>query len=330
MTFPLPSRAPGRREFLAFGVGAFVVASVPLARRRGPGTTRRTLPVMGTLADIAVRHHDVRRAEGAIDSAFAELRRVEATMSRFRLDSEIGMVNRLGALAPVRVGAETAGVVEAALAWAHASDGAFDPAIGRVVELWDVARRHVPPDAAPLARLAGRRLFQHVQVATERGHHAIALGDPDVHLDLGGIAKGYAVDRAVAALRAWGVRDAIVNVGGDLFALGSAPGDAPWRVGVQSPDDPGTIVETLDAVDRAVATSGDYEQCFRYRGVRYHHLMDPATAAPRAASIHSVTIEAASCMQADAAATAVFGMAEGRARALLQGRAPDARVVSWG
>lgn len=330
MTHHQSPRGPARREFVAFGIGAFVVASVPLARRSGPRVTRRTLPIMGTFADIAVIHRDVRHAEGAIDAAFGELRRVEATMSRFRPDSEIGTVNRLAAHAPVRVGAETFGVVEAALAWARASDGAFDPAIGRVVELWDVTRRNTPPESAPLARLAGRRLFEEVRLATERGRHVIALGDPDIHLDLGGIAKGYAVDRAVEALRAWGVRDAIVNVGGDLYALGSAPGGAPWRVGVQSPDDPGTIVRTLELADRAVATSGDYAQCFRYRGVRYHHLMDPDTAAPRSASEHSITVEAASCIEADAAATALFGMGAVRARALLQGRAPDARIVTYG
>lgn len=323
-------RGPGRREFLALGVGAFVVAAVPAARRRSAAITRRTVPVMGTLADIAVVHRDVRRAEGAIDAAIRELRHVELTMSRFRAESDVGRVNRLGAHAPHLVSEATGLVVANALAWARDSDGAFDPAIGRVVELWDVSNRHAPPDAPVVTRLAGRHLYEKVQLATQNGRRAIFLADPDIHLDLGGIAKGYGVDRAVDALRAWGVRDAMVNVGGDLFALGTAPGGEAWRVGIQDPDAPGTTVATFDVSDRAVATSGDYEQYFRYRGVRYHHLMDPETAAPRRTAVHSVTVEAASCMEADAAATTVFGMTSERARTVLAVRAHGARVVSWG
>lgn len=324
------ARGPGRREFVALGVGAFAVAVLPFARRRSVAVTRRTIPVMGTIADVAVVHRDVRRAESAIDAAFGALREVEATMSRFRPASEVGTVNRLGARAPQRVSEATGAVIASALAWAHASGGAFDPAIGRVVELWDVTHRQAPPDGPAVTRLAGRQLHRHVQLATEGGHPAVFLADADVQLDLGGIAKGYAVDRAVDALRAWGIRDAMVNVGGDLFALGAAPGGDPWRVGIQDPADAGAIIGTLDVSDRAVATSGDYEQFFRYRGVRYHHLMDPETAAPRRSSVHGVTVEAASCMEADAAATAVFGMTSERARAVLAVRAHGARVVSWG
>ena len=320
----------GRREFLALGVGAFVVAAVPLARRRGAVITRRSLPVMGTIADIAVVHRDVRRAEAAIDAAFRELRLVESTMSRFLPGSDVGRVNQGAALAPVRVAESTGSVIASALAWAAASDGAFDPAIGRVVELWDVTHRNAPPEARGVERLAGRQLHRHVQLATEGGAPAVFLAARDVHLDLGGIAKGYGVDRSVEALRGMGVTNAMVNVGGDLYAMGSAPGGDPWRVGIQSPVDPGALIGVLDVHDRAVATSGDYEQFFRYRGIRYHHLMDPATAAPWRTAVHSVTVEAASCIDADAAATTVFGMTSERARTVLAVRAHGARVVSWG
>jgi thiamine biosynthesis lipoprotein len=185
-----------------------------------------------------------------------------------------------------------------------------------------------PPEDGRISRLAGGSSIDMCSWRRRRGAGCY-LADPDIHLDLGGIAKGYAVDRAVDALRAWGITDAMVNVGGDLYALGSAPGGDPWRVGIQDPADASAIIGMLDVRDRAVATSGDYEQFFRYRGVRYHHLMDPATAAPRQSPAHSVTIEAASCMDADAAATAVFGMSDAQARGVLQARARDARVVRW-
>ena len=145
---------------------------------------------------------------------------------------------------------------------------------------------------------------------------------------MGGIAKGYGVDRAVHALREWGITNALVNVGGDLYAMGSSEDGDPWKVGVRSPQDPSKISEQFEVADAAVATSGDYMQYFNHNGRTYHHLMDPATAEPRESSVHSVTIKADDCLTADAAATTVFGMASARAARLLSVRAPSARIVS--
>lgn len=309
-----------RREFLALGVGVFVVTAVPFAAWRHRRVVRRSLPVMGTVADIIVVHADADRAAMAIDAAMAELFAVERSMSRFRLDSDIGRANAGAASAPVLVGDATAEVIREALHWARASDGAFDAAIGRVVELWDVTHRSEPPPVDGVRRLAGRRLHRAVEIGSEGGRAAVFFTTSDVHLDLGGIAKGYGVDRAIDALRAHGISDALVNVGGDLYALGHAVDGSSWRVGVRSPADPGALVATVEATDCAIATSGDYEQFFRYHGVRYHHLMDPRTAAPSRVAMHSVTVRAARCVDADAGATAVFGMAAGGAEAVLASR----------
>ncbi len=323
-------RLTHRREFIAVGIGAFVVAAVPISARFRRRTVRRTLPVMGTIAEITVIAADFARGERAIDAAFAELTGVERTMSRFLPASDVGRANALAFLQPVAVSNPTRDVVDAALRWARASDGAFDPAIGRVVELWDVNHRIEPPPDAPVRRLAARHLFHGVELGMEHGRPAVAFRSGDIHLDLGGIAKGYGVDRATDALRSLGVRDALVNVGGDLMALGLAPDGSPWRVGIQSPVDPDGLIGVLDLSDRAVATSGDYVQFFRYRGVRYHHLMDPVTARPKQTAEHSVSVEAETCMNADAAATAVFGMSATEARALLASRMPGARLASTG
>ncbi len=325
-----PGPLTHRREFIAIGIGAFVVAAVPISARFRRRTVRRMLPVMGTIAEITVIADDFGRGEHAIDAAFAELTGVERTMSRFLPESDVGRANALAFHQPVAVSGPTRDVLDAALRWAHASDGAFDPAIGRVVELWDVNHRYEPPPDAPVRRLAGRHLFHGVELGMERGQPAVAFRSPEIHLDLGGIAKGYGVDRASDALRALGVRDALINVGGDLVAMGMAPDGSPWRIGIQSPVDPDELLGVLDVSDRAVATSGDYVQFFRFRGVRYHHLMDPATARPKQTSEHSVTVEAETCMNADAAATAVFGMSATDARALLASRMPGARLASTG
>lgn len=320
-------RMPSRREFLALGVGALAVAAVPLAGRRAPQLVRRKVPCMGTLAEVGVVHRNERYAHAALDAALAELHRVEAAMTRFRPDSEVGRVNLDAGGGASAVSGETARVVEAALRWAEASGGSFDPSIGRAVALWDVGHRSEPPTDAEVRELAGRRFHRSVEVGRREGRPAIHLHDRDAALDLGGIAKGYGVDRAVAALRDWGITRGLVNVGGDLYALGTSPEGDPWRVGVRDPTDSARLREVLDAEDVAVATSGDYEAFFEHEGIRYHHLLDPATAAPRTTESRSVTVVASDCMRADAATTALFGMEPRTAERVLRQEAPDGRLV---
>jgi thiamine biosynthesis lipoprotein len=283
---------------------------------------------MGTVAEIAVVHDDRRFAHGAIDAAFRELREVERLMTRFSNSSDVGRANLKGGDGPVPVSESTRTVLLEALAWAESSDGAFDPAVGKAVELWDVANRDEPPPSAAVQRLAARRFYRALDVDTWLGRPVVRFTESDVAIDLGGIAKGYGVDRAVQSLRSRGITDGLVNVGGDLYALGKSADGDPWRVGVRSPFDPGRLAGRTEVTDAAVATSGDYIQYFRYGGRRYHHLLDPATGAPRVSQVHSVTVMAHTCMTADAAATAVFGMPEQRAAGLLRSRAPDARVVT--
>jgi len=228
---------PDRREFLTIGTGLFVALSLPAALRRRTPLFRRTFPVMGTIAEVQVAHADARAAEDAIDAAIAELRWVERTMTRFSPASDIGRANAGAAREAVAVGPETALVVSRALDWASASDGRFDPAVGRVSELWDVLNRHEPPLADRVAPLAARGFWRKLDVSTFRRVPAIRFEDPDMHLDLGAIAKGYGIDRATAALRARGILHAIVTVGGDLYALGGSPDGAPWKVGIRDPHD---------------------------------------------------------------------------------------------
>ena len=308
----------GRRELLALGIGTFVVASVPLLRRYGQrGLMRRSIPVMGTIADLAVVHDDPDLARVALDAAASELLRIDRAMTRFRADSDIGQANRLAARQPVRVRAQTGQVIETALKWARLTDGRFDPMLGRATELRDVTHRSSPPDRSQVERLAGRALFRSLKLARVRGAAEVSFAESDARLDLGGIAKGYGVDCAVAALSATGIRDGLVNVGGDLYALGHSEDGDQWTVGIRSPVDAGAIQKTLRMSNRAVATSGDYEQFFTHAGRRYHHLLDPQTAAPRQSDLHSLTMTAKSCMHADAAATALFGKSEVSIRRLL-------------
>jgi FAD:protein FMN transferase len=321
------ARGPSRRDFLVLGAGIFTVsvAGLSLGRRR---LVRRTVPVMGSLAEIAVVARDERAGHAAINAAVEELHAVDRLMSRFTATSDIGRANQGAWRAAVPVSSATAAVVAEGLRWAGLENSRFDPCLGRASELWDVANRTEPPGAPAVRRLADRRLFHGVGVDSWRGAPALTYAERDIALDLGGIAKGYAVDRAVAALRAWGVSGALVNAGGDLYALGSSEDGEAWRVGIRSPTDPSRLAGTMPLRDRAVATSGDYEQYFEPGGRRYHHLLDPATAAPRLTALHSLTVAAGTCMAADAAATAVYGLDAAAAERVLSRAGSDAHVVA--
>lgn len=323
-------RTCSRRGFFALGVGAFVVAAAPIAVARRGVLVRRTVPLMGTLAELAVVASGAPAAQDAIDAALAALLDVETTMSRFSAVSDVGRANAGAAREGVAVTPATARVLQEAIAWAEASDGAFDPALGRASRVWDVAHRQAPPDAREVRPLAGRRFYRALDIARWRAEPALRFTNAHVEVDLGGIAKGYGVDRAVAELRRRGIARALVNVGGDLYALGEADTGTPWRVGIQSPTDPGRLAGGLMVADGAVATSGDYLQFFTHGGRRYHHLLDPATAAPYVTDVHSVTVTADTCMAADAAATTVYGMTPERVARVLgarPGRPRIARVI---
>lgn len=297
-----------RREFLTLGMGVFVALSLPRALRHYSPLFKRSVPLMGTIAEVQVSHRDAGFAEDAIDAAISELLWVERTMTRFRSDSDIGRANTGAGRKGVRVSRETAFVVAAALRAASVSNGRFDPAVGAASELWDVLNRHEPPRPDRVRRLAARGFWRKVDLADGPGGPSVRFNEPDLHLDLGAIAKGYGVDRATQVLRTRGVQHAIVTVGGDLFALGQSPDGEPWTVGIRSPHDRHALAATLRVSDRAVATSGDYERFFTWHGMRYHHLIDPSTAAPRVTPFHSATVVANLCIDADAASTSVFGL----------------------
>jgi thiamine biosynthesis lipoprotein len=172
---------------------------------------------------------------------------------------------------------------------------------------------------------AGRHLYRALDVDAWRGSPVARFADADVAVDLGGIAKGYAVDRAVAALRERGIERAFVNAGGDLYAMGASEDKDPWQVGIQLASDPSRIERVIAVEDAAVATSGDYLQCFRFGGRRYHHILDPVSGEPWRTDGKSLTIVADRCIDADAAATAFFGAPD--PDAALRRAVPGAKVA---
>ena len=305
-----------RRGFVVLGAGALAVLAAPPLLRPRERLVRRTVPVMGTVADIAVPTRYRSWAHAAMDAAVAELHRTEALMSRFRVDSDVGRFNRADTGTRVSVSPETAEVVAAALGWAQATDGHFDPCLARLTELWSRDGQSEPPAGALIALFAGRELWKGVDPTKVGERDGLLKLDRDAALDLGGIAKGFGADLAARALREYGVERGLVNVGGDLVALGTGPGGRPWRIGVRDPAYPTRVRAELDLEDRALATSGDYLRYFEHGGRRYHHLLDPGTGEPAQAGLHTVTVSAPDAMTADAAATTAFALGVDRAARL--------------
>lgn len=240
---------------------------------------------MGTRIEVQLWHEDEAEAHRLLAAAMAEFDRIEAGMSTFRADSEISRVNDQAAEAPVPVSAELYGLVQRSLDMSVLSRGAFDITFDSVGQLYDY-RRGIEPSEEELAARLPEINYRHVVL--DPVEQSIHFTVPGTRINLGGIAKGYSVERVIAQLRAAGVQHALATAGGDTRLLGDHHG-APWIIGIRDPDDAGKLVTRLALVDEAVSTSGDYERFFIKDGRRVHHIIDPRTGRS-ASGVRSVTI----------------------------------------
>ena len=256
---------------------------------------------MRTRIDVEIWHESEPEARRLIAAAMAEFDRIEAEMSTFRPDSEISRVNDRAATEPVPVSAELYGLVQRSLEMSVLSQGAFDITFDSVGQLYDY-RRHVKPTDAEIAARLPEINYRHVVL--DPADHSIRFTMPGTRINLGGIAKGYSVERVIAQLRAAGVTQALATAGGDTRLLGDHHG-APWIVGIRDPDDAGKLVTRLALVDEAISTSGDYERYFIEGGKRYHHIIDPRTG-KSASGVRSVTIVGPDAVMTEGLTKTVF------------------------
>jgi len=264
---------------------------------------RESQVIMGTVVQITVAHPDEGIARKALESAFEEIRRAEKLLSSYLPESEVSAVNLRAAREAVPVSEEVLEIIDRALEASRSSGGAFDVTVGPLMEQWNFDSGGTVPAENDLEAALALVGFERLSLDREKG--TVRFLAEGMKIDLGGIGKGYAVDRAAAALLEAGITNAIIDAGGDLRLLGHRPGKDFWRVGIRHPRDPGRLLLSLDLADRAVVTSGDYERFFMSGERRYHHLLDPATGFP-ATGCESVTVIAAAAADADAYATAAF------------------------
>ena len=253
----------------------------------------------------------------ALEEALDEVDRIDRLMSHYRADSALSRINREAASGPVAVERELFDFIASALRYSRDSGGAFDITVGPLMKAWGFfGGEGRVPSALEIAEVRRRVGAAHVILDPDR--RTIAFDASGVELDLGGIAKGYAVDRAVDILERRHVPAALVSAGGStIYALGAPPGQDAWPIAIQDPIDSRRTAFTLHVVDRAVSVAGRSEKFFEEQGVVYSHIMDPRTGRP-AQGVLSVVVLARTGTDGDALDDAFFVLGPERSRAYLR------------
>ena len=278
-------------------------------------------PMMGTEVSVYLWSDDPGAGRRVLDEVFSEAERIDRLMSTYRDESEISKINREAAEKPVAAGDELFSLIRRSLDISVLTRGAFDITYDSVGRHYDFrARRR--PDREVVETERNFIDFRFVELDQATG--TVAFEKDGVRINLGGIAKGYVVERGVDLLRRRGVEHAIVTAGGDSRLLGDRRG-RPWMVGIRDPREDGEVAISLPLADEAISTSGDYERYFDEDGVRYHHIIRPSTGEP-AGGMRSATVIGPDAVITDALSTSVFVMGVHRGLTLI-GTLPDYESV---
>ena len=305
-------RAASRAALVALGL---LLAS----RRPAAGACHEdSLVVMGTTATVRACGAEEPALRAAVADALDEVDRIDRLMSHYRSESPLSRVNREAARGPVATPPELFDFLELCLRWSRDSEGAFDVTVGPLMKAWGFFRDEGRvPSEQELAAARARVGHRHVSLDRRRG--SVRFDREGVEIDLGGIGKGYAVDRAVARLRARGIASALVNLGGSsVYGLGAPPEGDAWSMGIADPTSPEREALSVPLRDRALSVSGGYARAFVKDGVTYSHIMDPRTGRP-VIGVLSVAVLSASATDGDALDNVLFVQGLERARAFVAG-----------
>ncbi|AEE15706.1 FAD:protein FMN transferase [Treponema brennaborense] len=280
---------------------------------------------MGTVCTVNLYE---RGTDALYERMFSRLNEIEAVFSVNLPDSVVSNINRAAGLEPVPVSDEVLYVLEKALAIAEATGGMFDPSIGPLVSLWGIGSdsAHVPQ---PEEIAAAKKLVDYRLVRLDKTERTVFLAERGMQLDLGGIVKGYAADELASIAAENGVKRALFDLGGNVYAYGRKPDGTAWRVGVKNPLAPeGQPLIKLELENKSVVTSGVYERFFFQDGVRYHHILDIKSGYPMRNEVLSATVVSESSMLADALSTSVFLLGPESGLALLAAQGADGIIVT--
>jgi thiamine biosynthesis lipoprotein len=272
---------------------------------KAQGEVSRSDFVLGTVCSVRLIEGG---SSSTLQAIFNRLAQIEERMSANRDDTQIAAINLAAGKAPVEVSDDTFYVIQKALEYARLTGGVFDPSVGPLVKLWNIGTDYAKvPSAKDIKdRLA---LINFKDIELDAGKKTVLLRKPGMSIDLGAIAKGYSADEIVKILASHKVKAAVVDLGGNVLVYGQKKDGSPWRVGVQDPaSDRGDYIGLVSGKAMTVVTSGIYERYFIENGVRYHHILDTRTGYPADKGLVSVTIIAASSIDADALSTSVFAL----------------------
>lgn len=288
-----------------------------------PIIAKRAQMHMGTLVTVTAVALDTQVSDRAVQAGFDEIKRLEGLLSTWRSDSELTQVNAEAGNRPVKVSRETFEVVGRSLDMARLTYGGFNIALGPAIEAWSVTERQQIPDEQVLERL--KPLVDWTSIQLDQKAQTIYLPYKGMRLDVGGVGKGYAADRAVEVMKRAGATGGVVALSGDIKAFGVLPERTGVPVGIRHPRDEGALIGIINLQDEAVSTAGDYERFFERDGVRYHHILDTHTLQP-ARGCQSVTVIAKDGMMADGLDTGIFVLGPEEGMALVE-RLPDVEAI---
>lgn len=308
---------------------AAVIVLRQRAERREPAQAEGQWPVMGTFLSVRAYAERADAARAALAGARAAVFRADSLMSTWKPESEISRLNAAAGTGTwTSLSGETVAVLAMARAVAEASDGAFDVTVGPLMHAWGF-RGGARARPAPAVFDSARALVGMAALELDSAGGRARLARAGAAVDLGAIAKGYALDLASAAMRRAGAVAGMLDLGGNALVFGAPPGgrDA-WVIGILDPRDPDGSIGEIHLQEGAVATSGDYEQFFEADGIRYSHIMDPRTGAP-AHGVLQTTAVAPTGMQSDALSTALFLLGPERGLALLAHPLGRGAAAAW-
>jgi thiamine biosynthesis lipoprotein len=281
----------------------------------------RTEAIMGTRCYVELWAEDPVQGNDAIDAVMAELRRIDTLMSHYKPESQLSQINQYGNERPVEVDKELFDLIKLSTHYSQITEGAFDITYASVGYLYNYPQ-HIHPSEAQIR--AALPAVNWRNMLLDEAHHTVRFEHPGMRIDLGGIGKGYAVDRGVDILKARGISHALVTAGGDSRIIGDRMG-RPWLVAIRHPDNPGKVVTRIPLRDSAVSTSGDYERYFDEDGVRYHHIIDPRTG-HSASKVRSATVLAPTATQTDGMSKTAFVLGAEKALEIIN-RMPEYDAV---
>ncbi len=284
----------------------FLVALIFLT---GCGNNQTELPraddnafLMDTL--VQMRAHG-ENAEIAVEESMERIREIENLMSKTIETSDIYKLNN-NPETEIEIDSESRNVLKKALEYAELTAGDFDPTIGALVELWGIGTEDAAvPEQAEIEAALANTGYKHLII----NEKSAEINQKGVKIDLGGIAKGYAAEEVKKVVQKYNIEHAFVNLGGNVLVIGDKVDGSPWKIGIQDPrEGRGNVMAVVDAVDKTIVTSGNYERYFEENGKLYHHILNPKTGYPAENNLLSVSIISENSFDADALSTAVYVM----------------------